>query len=106
MNNPEWLKTAKVGDEVVCIAEPINPNIPENIKYPKKGEIVKIKLIAELSAGYEIGLVFYGYPPQMAGWDILYHDPFDFKPLQSRPTDISVFTGLLKSPNKKISEGA
>ena len=106
MNTPEWLKTAKVGDKVVCIAEPNNPHLPKHVKYPKKGDIVKIRSIKELSFGYGFGLTFYGYPAQIAGRYRFHLDPCDFKPLQSRPTDISVFTGLLKSPNKKISEGA
>ena len=97
-----WWKTAKVGDKVVCVTQPLFPQFGG---MPVKHELNKVYTITEIIArswfscgvGLNVGL-------KGSNGGKVYTDAVCFRPLESRPTDISIFTALLTST--EILEGA
>lgn len=104
-----WVKYAKSGDKVVCVGEdhsnPPGIELLEKITHPEIGKIYTIKKIMSGIIGGDIGVeleemsnlmvrVKY-YGAEFIAKNVLFK-PELFRPLQSRPTDISVFTDMLK----------
>lgn len=90
----EWVKKAKIGDNVVCIKKGgwlrVNPDGEDDTdRKPLYGEICTISKIVCDETG--IYLSFEGFQP----FAIFRCERF--RPIQTRPTNISVFTQLLNN---------
>ena len=105
----DWIKAAKVGDKVELVADVsgyIERAMSDGIILPSKNRAYTIR---EIEPGTLTGVYFRfkelvngacadGIEPSFyAGW---------FRPLNSRPTDISIFTDILKKASKPVEEHA
>jgi len=95
-----WIKTANVGDKVVCIKDDWKnewyPNTP--CAGPKSGDVVTIADIVPLR-----DTVFLALFEDIQGD---YYEADGFRPVQPRKTDISVFTDMLNTAPVKETEEA
>jgi hypothetical protein len=100
----DWIKTAKVGDKVVCVDDA--PHAPHTVSgytvLPEKGRVYTIRGIVvghQWLINYGDG-VFLNEIVRPSGGRTGVEQPWNvtrFRPVQPRKTDISVFTALLKS---------
>lgn len=100
MNTPEWVRNAKVGDKVVCVKTPTKSGGSGLISPLMEGKIYEIKGIKPVDwlpcgVAFDVGFVLNGF--KMAT------NATNFKPLEKRKTDISVFTKMLLSKDKEIA---
>jgi hypothetical protein len=96
----DWIKTAKVGDDVVCTKLDAWFAVTEGRDnegiFPEYGEIYVIGFIDAIEDKVFLGLV------GIDGWYWSEH----FRPVEKRPTDISSLTALLKSAPAPVEEMA
>jgi hypothetical protein len=110
----EWIKTAKVGDKVVCVRDDIDGGYPNREKRPLEGIVYTIREICE------------GYPSDIDGRGIAIrlveivnpkiryteglHEPawsaHRFRPVTPRKTDISFAHDILRKATKPVTEDA
>lgn len=101
----DWIKTAYVGQKVVCSAQAPFDRVP-NKNYPEPEGIYTIRKVVLTKSGYvaflldEIRNIEHSYLGQEP-----YFNSHYFKPLESRKTDISIFKEIANNPSLKISEG-
>jgi len=113
----EWIKTAKVGDKVVCVDD-VNRTIRIDdgfVERPVSGVVYTIRdiVVGKSSEGPDIGFRLVEIVNQPHDYD----DLFDrkvfvevsfkasrFRPIAPRKTDISIFTDMLKSVGKPVKE--
>lgn len=102
---PEWAKTAKVGDKVVCVAKYLVRPGYEEIQ-PVVGGVYTIREV--LHDDYDcIAFCF----EEIINRKFRYIDGFSetyfwankLRPVQTRKTDISIFHEILKSVSERIS---
>lgn len=102
---PEWVKNAKVGDKVVCIdGTPKFYIAGANIL--KTNEVCTIRFIG-LWKGDLDRVVIQTEEHINTHLNEYYEPAFNaanFKPLEKRKTDISVFTSMLKKHHKEKKE--
>lgn len=86
----DWIKTAKVGDKVVCDNHDMAPGMIDIHRGgdPKIGDVVTIEDIYEAD-----GLIWFGF----VGFEEFDYWSLNYRPVHPRKTDISIFTGMLKT---------
>jgi hypothetical protein len=96
----EWIKRAKVGDDVVCIKRDAWVAVTDGRDnegiFTEYGEIYVIGFIDAIEDDIFLGLV------GIDGW---YHS-MHFRPVEKRPTDISALTALLNTAPAPVEEHA
>ena len=94
-----WIKHAKVGDRVVCVdAEQYRPGLNETL--PISGEVYTISWI-----GHYKWTSVSGIGIRLSELDRFHpFGAYRFRPVQSRPTDISIFERLLSSTPADLVE--
>ena len=94
----EWIKTAKIGDKVVCIDRDwVNVyGLPS--PSPEFGAVFTIADIVAVK--HEVYLFFVEIE---GGWG---YEAIGFRPVEPRKTDIRVFTDMLKTVGKPVTEDA
>lgn len=104
-----WWKHAFVGQKVVCVNPATKRSHTTRTFFEwlfkphlKVGEVYTIDNILTHKYKNLNGCNVYF---DIKGFDRL-HNALVFKPLTSKPTDISIFTSLLNDTHKKISENA
>jgi hypothetical protein len=88
----DWIKTAKVGDKVVCV-DPTNDPFIKNVT---KGRVYTIRGFIEWYG--EVGFYLEELTNEMClvGVEWAYRSD-RFRPVHPRKTDISIFTDMLKT---------
>lgn len=86
MTAPAWLRTVKAGDRVVCIKRVRDVAVPGQVYVIKRFH--EHSRMASQHGTYDIGFLLVGDPTTV-------YDPRSFRPLDRRPTDITVFTDML-----------
>jgi hypothetical protein len=111
-----WFLTAKAGDKIVCIEDRDRGKAwpkcsAAGCQFPEKGRIYSIRQIAysDFKGHWCLRLVEIvnpdvTFPPFRPG-EPTFHVR-RFRPLVSRPTDISIFTDLLKHATQPQKERA
>lgn len=112
-----WERYAKVGDKVECIRSEIGApdgvEILEQVELPEVGKVYTVAGIWRGEVVREPGLLLAEIGEQRVDFrlngeefsGIILYDPKDFRPLQSRPTDISSLTALLNTaPADELEE--
>lgn len=83
---PDWMKTCKIGDRIVCIRSIRDVAVGGRV-YVVSGFLTHRNMRSDHGL-YDIGLMVEGDRRTV-------YDPRSFRPLEFRPTDISVFTNML-----------
>lgn len=96
---PDWIKTAKVGDKVVCANHDLAPGMlsAREATDPQIGEVVTIEDIYEAD-----GHIWLGFE----GFNDFDYWAMNYRPVDPRKTDISIFTDMLKKADKPVEEDA
>jgi hypothetical protein len=94
-----WIKTAKVGDEIVCIDDSVDYTGQQTGL--KNGKIYKIEAIIphELDKTFGVVVEVKSWHPAGGAWH-----PRRFRPVERRSTDISSFTKLLNTAPAEVRE--
>jgi hypothetical protein len=111
-----WFLTAKPGDKIVCIDDEIRGKAwaicaAAGCRYPEKGRIYSIRHIgySDFKGHWCLRLVEIVNPevtaPPFRPGEPTFHAR-RFRPLVSRPTNISVFTALLRHDKQTQKEPA
>jgi hypothetical protein len=111
----EWVKTAKVGDKVQCVRPELAETNVEFIQTPVFPVVGKVYTIRQIA----IGTVFkkpclrleeiadqwveFQFEGRRNLGDVMF-SAVCFRPLQSRPADISVFRDMLKTAPAPVEE--
>lgn len=95
---PDWIRTAKIGDKVVCVDDSEGRVDIASIKYRLK--IGAVYTLSEITMQFsEPAVSVDEIPSQYLGHDGFYYTGYmaaaRFRPVEPRKTSIEVFTNLL-----------
>lgn len=99
----DWIKTAKVGDKVVCTKQgawKLTFGRDNGGNAPANGDICTIIEISFAPKGEIAGMAILSLEEFGEHW----WDARRFRPVEPRKTDISVFTDMLKTVGKPVEE--
>lgn len=108
---PDWIKTAKVGDRVVCIdgewpetALDNSETRYESLRAHRIPMVNEVLTISGIRGGksWATAHIVWLYFEEIGDEFGFISD--QFRPLNDRPTDISIFTDILKKASKPIEE--
>lgn len=103
-HTPEWVKTAKVGNKVVCVSIPTGQEQDEI--FPTIGEVYTIRDVEVFEGEVFLRFMELRNPVKRYGNDYgeCLFGSWRFRPVHCRLTDISVFTRLLNTVPSEMEE--
>lgn len=103
-----WVNTAKVGDKVTPLIEQGCWNAMRGEAVPVFGVVYTIRKIMQEPDGIYLWLVEIVNAPKHYpdGFMEVAFYALDFRPVETRPTDICVFTSMLKPADVRVVEVA